>query len=122
MSAALGYRDVRIFPPRLDEVPGEFGDGCNVDDVRVAKLNGRVIGAYRLARTVGGQVRIQALAVCPAHRRQGVGRWLLRHAIGIAEARGGRVVEAPCGAPAAFLQDSGFECEGGTFRLRLTPE
>lgn len=123
MSTAVNYRDMRILPPFPHEVPRAIvGAGGDIDDVRVAKLDGKVIGAYRLARTGDSVFQIQALAVCAGHRRQGVGRWLLRHAIGIAELRGGRVISARRGAPAAFWQDSGFTCEDGVLRLRLTPE
>ena len=119
----FSYGDVRIVPPFPHEVPHEIvGVGGDGDDVRVAKLDGSVIGAYRLALAAGGRFEIKALVVGEGYRGRGVGRWLLRHAIGIAESRGGRVIEAPCGAPAAFLRDSGFLCEDGIFRLRLTPE
>ena len=118
----IDYRDVRVFPPFPDEAPQEIvGSDFDLDDVRVAKLDGRVIGAYRLA-PAGSVFRIRSLVVYGDHRRRGVGRWLLRHAIGIAESRGGRTVEAACRAPAAFWRDSGFQCEDGVFRLRLTPE
>ena len=118
----IGYRDVRVFPPFPSEVPHDVvGDGFDLDDVRVAKHDGRVVGAYRLA-PAGSVFRILSLVVYEDWRRQGIGRWLLRHAIGIAESRGGRTVEAACPAPAAFWRDSGFHCEDGTFRLRLTPE
>ena len=119
----FSYRDVRIFPPFPDEVPQQIVDaGGAVDDVRVAKLDGTVIGAYWLTCALGERFEIKALGVCERCRGRGVGRWLLRHAIGIAEVRGGRVIEVSCQAPAAFLQDSGFSCEDGVFRLRLTPE
>ena len=119
----FSYGDVRIFCPFPHEVPQQIvGADDDGDDVRVAKFDGKVIGAYRLARALGDRFEIKALVVCEGYRDRGVGRWLLRHAIGIAESRGGRVIEAPRGAPAAFLQDSGFQREDGAFRLRLTPE
>ena len=119
---AIDYRNVRVFPPFANEVPHDIvGGDFDLDDVRVAKLDGRVIGAYRLM-PAGSVFRIRILVVYEGHRRRGVGRWLLRHALGIAEARGGRIVEAACEAPAAFWRDSGFQCEDGVFRLRLTPE
>ena len=46
---------------------------------------------------------------------------MLGHAIGIAESRGGRVVEAPDAARGFFLK-AGFAPEDGRFRLHLTPE
>ena len=110
-----------VYRPFPDEMPVDLvGDDAPLDDVRVAKLDGSVVGAYRLARVADDRFAIVALAVRAAHRGVGIGRWLLGHAIGIAESRGGRTVEA-CG-PAGFLVPMGFVASGARFRLDLTPE
>lgn len=120
--AAFGHRDVDIYPPHPDEDPvhlvGRAGEG---ELVRVAKLDGRVIGAYRLARTGETRFAVKALVVDENTRGRGIGRWLLGHAIGIAELKGGRTVDAPHGAD-AFFAKSGFEPVGDGVRLHLTPE
>lgn len=116
------YRDVNIYRPFDGEVPVDLvGDEGAADDVRVAKLHGRVVGAYRLARLDHCRFEIAAIGVYAGFRRRGVGRWLLGHALGIAESRGGRIVEAPRGAE-AFFRAAGFAPCRGRFRLRLTPE
>lgn len=121
----LSYRDVTIYPPFPGEVPTHLvGEGA-ADEVRIAKTaDGRVVGAYRLARAAPCRFAIKALAVCEGFRGVGIGRWLLGHAVGVAESRGGRMVDAPeaLDAPAAFLRKSGFERAAGGFRLRLEPE
>ncbi len=119
---AFSYRDVDVYPPYPDEDPahlvGVAGDG---ELVRVAKLDGRVIGAYRLARTGKVRYAIKAVVVAEGYRGCGVGRWLLGHAIGIAELKGGRVVDAPRIAE-GFFAKVGFGPAGSYLRLRLTPE
>ena len=116
------YRDITIFPPYPDEMPTDLlGDGDPDDLVRVAKLDGLVIGAYRLAQLTETQFAIKALTVREAYRGRGVGRWMLGHAIGIAELKGARAINAPLAA-AAFFAKVGFERQGSRLRLNLTPE
>ena len=106
--ANFSYRDVDVYPPYPHEDPrhlvGTTDDG---ELVRVAKLDGRVIGAYRLVRTGQTRYAIKALVVDENYRGHGIGRWLLGHAIGIAELKGGRVIDAPLAAESA-LQGSSF--------------
>ena len=120
--ADFSYRDVEIYPPYPHEDPadlvGTAGDG---ELVRVAKLDGRVVGAYRLVRTAETRFAIKALVVAEGSRGHGIGRWLLGHAIGIAESKGGRVVDAPLAAEQFFAQ-SGFRLAGKILRLVVTPE
>ncbi len=120
---AFSYRDVTVYPPFPGEVPEDLvGEGAALADVRIAKTaDGEVAGAYRLAKVDACRFVIEALAVYPSFRGCGVGRWLLGHAIGIAESRGGRVVDAPDAGREFFLK-AGFAPECGRLRLRLTPE
>ena len=116
------YRDVAVYPPYAGETPADLiGEGDDDELVRVAKLQGRVVGAYRLRQTGAACFAIKAIAVYEDFRRRGIGRWLLGHAIGIAELKGARVVDAPLAAP-AFFRKAGFEPAGTSLRLRLTPE
>lgn len=118
----FSYRDVDVYPPYPHEDPKDLvGYAQDGEVVRVAKLDGRVIGAYRLVQTGETRFAIRALAVDEHHRGRGVGRWLLGHAIGIAELKGGRVIDAPLAAEPFFAQ-VGFEPAGEGIRLRLTPE
>ena len=120
--ANFSYRDVDVYPPYPHEDPGRLVGTADVGElVRVAKLDGRVIGAYRLVRTGETRFEIKALVVDENYRRHGIGRWLLGHAIGIAELKGGRVIDAPLAGEGFFAQ-SGFEPVGDMLRLSLTPE
>lgn len=120
--ANFSYRDVDVYPPYPHEDPRHLVGTADVGElVRVAKLDGRVIGAYRLVRTGETRFEIKALVVDENHRGHGIGRWLLGHAIGIAELKGGRVIDAPLRAERFFAQ-SGFEPAGDILRLSLTPE
>lgn len=118
----FSYRDIEVYPPYPHEDPSHLvGGAAEGELVRVAKLDNRVIGAYRLVRTGETRFAIRALVVDEEYRGCGVGRWLLGHAIGIAELKGGRVIDTPPAAERFFAQ-SGFEPAGDVLRLRLTPE
>ena len=128
---AVSVAAVTVYRPFPGEVPDDLvGADAALDDVRIAKVDGhgpqghrsqgRIVGAYRLAQVDAETFEVRALAVYPAFRGAGIGRWLLGHAIGIAESRGARVVDAK--APPGFLQPVGFTPRAGGFRLVLTPE
>lgn len=123
---AIGVADVTVYRPFPGEVPCDLvGADAPLDDVRIAKVDGhgsksRVVGAYRLVQLDAERIAIRALGVYPAYRGAGIGRWLLGHAIGIAESRGARIIDAK--GPAGFLQPVGFTPAAGGYRLVLTPE
>lgn len=123
---AIGVADVTVYRPFPGEVPCDLvGADAPLDDVRIAKVDGqgsksRVVGAYRLVQVDAERFAIRALGVYPAYRGAGIGRWLLGHAIGIAESRGARVIDAK--GPPGFLQPMGFTPRAGGHRLVLTPE
>ena len=133
---AIGVADVTVYRPYPGEVPCDLvGADAPLDDVRIAKVDchgstshgstshgstSRVVGAYRLVQLDAERFAIRALGVYPAYRGAGIGRWLLGHAIGIAESRGARVIDAE--GPPGFLQPVGFTPRAGGYRLVLTPE
>ena len=123
---AISVADVTVYRPFPGEVPCDLvGADAALDDVRIAKMAGhgsesRVVGAYRLVQLDAMRFAIRALGVYPAYRGAGIGRWLLGHAIGIAESRGARIIDAE--GPAGFLQPAGFTPRAGGYRLVLTPE
>ncbi len=117
----FSFRDVTIYRPFVGEVPSDLvGAGAELNDVRIAKFDGRIVGAYRLAQVAADRFEIAALAVYPDFRGAGIGRWLLGHAIGIAESRGGRVIDAT--GPERLFLGAGFVPWDHGFRLLLTPE
>jgi GNAT superfamily N-acetyltransferase len=129
-------RDARIFRPYPDEVPWDLLESVGADSevlrqvqeqnlVRVAKLQERVIAAYAIRPLTPTCFELVALAVAEGYRGKGLGRWLLGHAIGLAESRGAREIRfrGPGLTPRqTFLTGVGFvESEGGLL-LTLTPE
>lgn len=138
--SAFRPRDVALFRPYPDEVPWEMlteppPAGGGVDDavvaellaanfVRVAKYGDRVVGAYALRPLTPTRFDLVALVADVGYRRQGLGRWLAGHAIGLAETKGGReVVARPTDAAARrFLAGLDFRPDGDAVLLTLTPE
>lgn len=126
-------QDLPLFRPYPDEIPWDllaladpdqdrvFGY-ADADLMRVAKLDDEVVGVYVLERLAPTVYRLCNLAVIPACRGRGLGSWLLGHAIGIAESRGGReilVKEAPLDG---LFRRFGFTSRDGDLRLVLMPE
>ena len=122
---SLDPRKVPIYRPYADEMPWELlPEGLAAPDpnlTRIAKLGGEVIGAYAIEPVNALHYRITALVVAERHRRQGLGRWLLGHAIGICESKGAREISAPATRSQLFVK-RGFKRSGEGHRLLLTPE
>lgn len=124
MRGVFDYRDLRVLEPFAAELPADIVGAGNPGTVRVAKLDGVVLGGYRLERLRGVRFALRALGVYAPYRRHGVGRWLLGHALGVAESKGGRSVEAHAASPSLrrFLLRTGFVAEGDSFVFHMTPE
>jgi len=96
--------------------------------LRVAKLGERIIGGYAMHEptTIDDQVaRTFSLAMVmvePNYQGNGVGRWLIGHAIGVAESKGGRHLEARLSGPADFFKGLGFHATDDGFRFDMYPE
>ena len=120
-------RDARILRPYPEELPWDLlldadpsrerverylGD----DYTRIAKYDDRVIGVYALARHSPTVFELMNIAVAEEFRGTGLGRWLLGHAIGLAESKGARVVEVGTGNSSfgalKFYQRAGFRIVG----------
>ena len=150
----LDPRRVPIHRPYPDEVPWELlpesmADSPDLERMRVAKLNGEVVGVYTFERVSALHYNISALAVAAPHRKKGLGRWLLGHAIGVCETKGAREITVrrprhppgsaltgndgalPCavqGAPPnssaahRLFSRAGFARQEGGYRLLLSPD
>jgi GNAT superfamily N-acetyltransferase len=123
-------RDVRIYRPYRDEIPWELlsaGDDPQpvlAEDalMRVAKYHDEVVGVYLIVPHQPLSFRLDILVVVEAFRRRGVGRWLLGHAIGLAESKGGRELVLDAARPSRFFLAAGFEPHGAGSKLTFTPE
>ena len=121
------YRDVTVYRPYADEVPWDMLDGAvpidvDLDLMRVAKYDGEVVGAYVMERDDILVFRIIAIVVAEPYRGRFIGRWLLGHALGVAESKGGRVVLVPTQRARRFFEAVGFVPDRDGLRLDLTPE
>ncbi|MBL6813884.1 MAG: GNAT family N-acetyltransferase [Pseudomonadales bacterium] len=130
---ALGLRDYEVFrgdPAALpDEMAAVVSSLVRPPDVlRVAKLGEQIIGCYAMHEPtlVDDQVErtflLAMVAVEPNYRSNGVGRWLVGHAIGVAETKGGRHLAAQLAGPAAFFIGLGFHTTAEGFQFDMYPE
>ena len=120
-------RDYPIFRPREDECPYTLlglstDESVDLDDIRVAKHHDNVVAAYQFTRLSSLTFEIERLGVNESYRSRGLGSWMLAHAIGIIESKGGReiFIHAPF---CEFFSRVGFEATGSNLlRLTLTAE
>ncbi|MFU8817691.1 MAG: GNAT family N-acetyltransferase [Pseudomonadales bacterium] len=131
--SAFRPRDVHIFRPYADELPWELLASVAADEealagvlelnlVRVAKYDDRVLGAYGIRPLSTTRFELVVLVVAEGYRRKGLGRWLLGHALGLAESKGAREVVMRGHNYQRFLSRVGFEPDGADLLLRLSPE
>ncbi|MCY3627964.1 MAG: GNAT family N-acetyltransferase [Gammaproteobacteria bacterium] len=120
-------RDYPIFRPYWCERPTELlGDSITEEDldwIRIAKHNGDVIAAYWIEQHDPFNFTIKSFAVDKVYRKQGLGRWMVLHAVGLIESKGGRTAHAQFDKPVSFLETCGFTCvEPGRYVMELTPD
>jgi len=126
-------REVEVFRPYDDEIPErlllEAGAGeaalvpwLEADLLRIAKCAQTPLGLYALNRGDSITYELHGVLVAATWRRQGLGRWLLGHAIGVTESKGGRHL-LYSGVPARrFFRSVGFIEDPRGLRFALIPE
>jgi|GEM_PF-498868 len=109
----LVLRDVEIYRPYGNEFPADLLWDADADEalvsrweqaelVRIAKIGERVLGMYAMNRQDKIRFHLLGVVIAPSVRRQGLGRWLVGHAIGVAESKGGRHVLTPTATTRMF--------------------
>ncbi|MEM7096692.1 MAG: GNAT family N-acetyltransferase [Pseudomonadota bacterium] len=97
----LNLREIEVFKPYANELPEQIlaDEGLSDADIdrwldapilRIAKRNEESVGVYALRQEDEHRFELFGVIVTPPIRRQGLGRWLIGHAIGVAESKGGR--------------------------------
>lgn len=132
MSMEFKLRDIEVFRPYSNEIPEDLlldhfdeftaKTGLAAEMVRIAKLGDETLGVYAMDRGDGVTYLLHALAVAPSARKRGLGRWLVGHAIGVAESKGGRHVLVKGNQGGRFLRRIGFVDDPQGMRFDLIPE
>ena len=138
--SGFSARDAKIYRPYTDEVPWDLLEAAGAEEnalrevlelnlLRVAKYDDRVVGGYGIRPLAPTRFELVTLTVAEAYRRKGLGRWLLGHAIGLAESRGAREIvvraqrhQVQVRARSSFLAGVGFSADGSDLLLTLMPE
>lgn len=126
-------REIEVFRPYSTEVPEdllwsmdfseqEVDRWLNSDLLRVAKLGEQVMGVYAMDVTDGVTYLLHGVLVAPSARKQGLGRWLVGHALGVAESKGARGVLFPHASHSRFLAAIGFEAHEQGQRFEMYQE
>ncbi|MCR9260096.1 MAG: GNAT family N-acetyltransferase [Pseudomonadaceae bacterium] len=130
---AFKLREIEVFRPYSTEVPEdllwsmnfseqEIDRWLNCDLLRVAKLGEQVMGVYAMDVADGVTYVLHGVVVAPSARKQGLGRWLVGHALGVAESKGARGVLFPHQSHSRFLATIGFEANEQGQRFEMYQE
>jgi N-acetylglutamate synthase-like GNAT family acetyltransferase len=130
---ALSLREVEIFRPYDDGSPEQLlrAQGAteaqierwmSADMVRIAKLSSEVLGMYAMDKGEQLTYILRGVVIDPKWRHQGLGRWLVGHAIGVAESKGGRHVLFASDQARRFLGHVGFVDDDRGQRFDLIQE
>ena len=134
---ALGFRDIEVFSADPKDLPADLSiiyaqtvAAGTAEILRVAKLNEGIIACYAMHGPLleegesNTDYVLQMVAVQEQYRHQNVGRWLMGHAIGVAESKGGRGLQVPHTAHQDFFLTLGFKADAtiGGFRFQMIQE
>ena len=129
----LNIREIEVFRPYANEVPeelllaegfsqAELDTWLQAEMLRVAKRNDEVLGVYAMDPKENLVFHLHGVIVAQRWRRQGVGRWLVGHAIGVAESKGARHVQVSNPKVMRFWRSLDFLPDGDSVRFDLIPE
>jgi len=134
---ALGFREIEVFSADPKDLPADLSAiyaqtvaAGTAQILRVAKLNEVIIACYAMHGPLleegesNTDYVLQMVAVQEQYRHQNVGRWLMGHAIGVAESKGGRGLQVPHTAQQDFFLTLGFKADEtiGGFRFQMIQE
>ena len=116
----LNLREIEIFRPYNDEFPepllleANATEACltqwqNAEILRIAKRREEILGCYAMVRLNEVEFHLFGVAVQHKVRNQGLGRWVVGHAIGVAESKGARQISIDAIGSSRCLQQVGFE-------------
>ncbi|MEC8346892.1 MAG: GNAT family N-acetyltransferase [Pseudomonadota bacterium] len=130
---ALSLRDFEVFRGDPAALPEAMATALATiapapEVLRVAKLGERIIGCYAMNEPTpiddqgARSFSLAMVIVEPNYQGNGVGRWLVGHAIGVAESKGGRHLKARLHGPADFFKGLGFQATHDGFIFDMYPE
>ena len=129
----MNFREIDVYKPLAREFPADLlvAAGADAADLtawsdaetlRLASRGQAVLGGYAMNRLSVERFELLGVVVEEGHRTQGLGRWLVGHALGVAESKGGQeVVIANPGNTAMFTQ-MGFSQRENVCLYELVPE
>ena len=127
----MNLREVEIYKPYGNEFPEYLmlDAGCPATAIArwessplLAKRGPEILGLYAMERRDQEVFELFGVVVDPQVRKQGLGRWLVGHAIGVAESKGGRRVTLQQNGSSRCFAHIGFQPSASGWFFDLIPE
>ena len=127
---AINHRQIEMFRADEADLPKVLAElhkayGNEADLLRIARINEQIVAGYALLSPIErqGYFDLNWISVLPEFRRQGVGRWMAGHAMGVAESKSGRGLRTRHRESERFFRVLGFTVvPTGGFTLEFFPE
>ena len=127
---AINHRQIEMFRADEADLPKVLAElhkayGNEADLLRIARINEQIVAGYALLSPIErqGYFDLNWISVLPEFRRQGVGRWMAGHAMGVAESKSGRGLRTRHGESEKFFRVLGFTVvPTGGFTQEFFPE
>lgn len=113
----MNMREIEVFKPYANEFPEHLlaeADEAVVtawqaaETLRIAKQREEILGVYAMQRIDSAWFELLGVVVAQPARHQGLGRWLVGHAIGVAESKGGRHLRVRASGGSRLFAAMGF--------------
>ncbi len=129
----MNFREVEMFRPYPNEFPEALLLEAGADEaclnlwlaaemVRIAKISDQIVGCYAMDRGEDLEFCLHGVIIAPASRKRGLGRWVVGHAIGVAESKGARHLRLAQVGGSRCFERMGFVRDGAGARFDLIPE
>ena len=129
----MNFREIDVYKPLAREFPEDLlvSAGADAADLaawseaetlRLASRGQTVLGGYAMNRLSVERFELLGVVVDEGHRNQGLGRWMVGHALGVAESKGGQEVVITSPGNTTMFTRMGFGERENAYLYELVPE
>ena len=122
----INYSKLEVYKPSSGLFFSLFADASVETEradliLRMVSAGGVAAGYYAMKQR-NQQFQLRMLYVLSVFRRRGIGSWLLKHAMGVAETKSGSQIYCRGDVPLGFFQRNGFREDEDRWVFDFYPE
>ena len=122
----VNFSKLEVYKPSSEHFFSSFADESveneKVDSILRMVSSGGLAAGYYSMKQRNQQFELRMLYVVSAFRCRGIGSWLLKHAMGVAETKSGSQIYCRGDVPQGFFQRNGFREDEDRWVFDFYPE